>query len=61
MGWQPIETAPDTQKGCILLYCPGGEGVTFGFRSHPSGAWWGWHHDYLDIQPTHWMPLPEAP
>lgn len=61
MAWQPIATAPDTPKGCILLFCPGGEGVTCGYRWCSTTKWFGWHGDYLDIQPTHWMPLPDPP
>jgi len=59
--WQPIDTAPDTPKGVILLYCPPpGEGVTAGYRGGLM-QWRGWHDDYLDVQPTHWMPLPDPP
>ena len=54
--WQPIETAPRDGK-IILIY---GEdfGVTEGRCDQ--GYWLVfWYH--TDVNPTHWMPLPEPP
>lgn len=70
MNWQPIETAPKNQE--ILLYCPR-RGVVRGrwsdeiYARYPKPYWthdrerlFGVHETRED-QPTHWMPLPEAP
>ncbi len=70
MEWQPIETAP--KNADILLYCPR-RGVVCGrwsderYATKPKPYW---THDRERLfgvretredQPTHWMPLPEAP
>ena len=71
--WQPIETAPKDGRW-LLVYCPDGSNsynddpplfVTTAFFD---SEWRGgvWYHHYDDgvghyLQPTHWMPLPEAP
>jgi Lar family restriction alleviation protein len=68
-GWRPIETAPKSAlMGQILTYrhnSPnwtkgGGGGPHFqtSFWSARHELWVGWP---LNIQPTHWMPLPAAP
>jgi hypothetical protein len=53
--WQPIETAPKDHFTDVLLW--GVDlGVTIGFWSD------GWARiDGLDVDPTHWMPLPAPP
>lgn len=66
--WQPIETAP--KDNAILLYCPG----TYQARKIFMAKWHqpgnasnpGFWAPYDGIKarlanPTHWMPLPEAP
>lgn len=70
MEWQPIATAP--KDADVLLYCPR-RGVVRGkwddcrYARNPKPYW---SHDRerifgtretRDDQPTHWMPLPEAP
>lgn len=54
--WQPIETAPKIELAEVVLW--NGKTVC-------AGSWWegSWStlHDYIDPQPTHWMPLPEPP
>lgn len=70
MEWQPIETAP--KDADVLLYCPE-RGVVRGawrddkYSTKPRPYWtndreslWGKTWTRAD-QPTHWMPLPEAP
>ena len=72
MSWQPIETAPkDGRKvdlWCInhLHYAKAGQrvcNVDWGTVTD----WMGnerddWRHGHgEDLEPTHWMPLPEAP
>jgi len=61
MNWQTIDTAPNDGTR-ILVYEP--------FEPNIESAWW---NDELDMfwpcsnrgdfwrQPTHWMPLPDAP
>ena len=60
--WRPIETAP--KDGTQLLLCVGGWRFI---------GWWGQQYGNLyppswcegergeNLQPTHWMPLPDAP
>lgn len=60
-SWQEIETAPKDGQ-FVLLYCPApcGEVGVYGFTD-----WGGWlctNREYSPYpDPTHWMPLPEAP
>lgn len=54
--WQPIETAPKDGSS-ILLATPKGR-IADGFWSPVYGVW-SW--PYVMVEPTHWMPLPEAP
>ena len=69
MMWQPIETAP---KDRFLLLCgPSGYTTTprvFGtgcmYSDYHVGRWVDHANDDLSdwgFEPTHWMPLPEAP
>ncbi len=66
MTWQPIETAPRDGTR-ILLFQP--EEISRGRVLHRAvlGHWVacahsGWVSDGLQhAEPTHWMPLPEAP
>lgn len=67
MNWQPIETAPKQKEVLIFVphYCGHDTEPIFKARLQESG-WWG--HAWAigrripdDIQPTLWMPLPEAP
>ena len=65
MSWQPIETAPKDGT-TVIAYRP----TT---PPHIEGMYWvgendSWHWSYDGDspreggqQPTHWMPLPEAP
>jgi hypothetical protein len=74
MDWQPIETAPkdgtvidvwlgDADAPEVDFYC------TFGTRRSAGWQWrqgkfrpvHGMHVPVVGVQPTHWMPLPEAP
>lgn len=69
MVWQPIETAP---KDRFLLLC-GPSGYTTTPRVFVTGCMYSDYHvgrwvdhandDLSDwgFEPTHWMPLPEAP
>ena len=71
MDWQPIETMPPATP--VLLYYEK-LGVKYGFYDDIGTAdWWvadmspkceaGWSSPFWDNdhEPTHWMPLPEAP
>lgn len=69
--WQPIETAPKDGTD-ILLYLPGAAQCFSMIIGHWSAcdelpdddAWYPTTPhaaDSLDIDPTHWMPLPKAP
>ena len=56
--WRPIETAPRDEDYAEYLVSDGKRvcgAVIF------QGQWTDHFHDYLDPQPTHWMPLPPAP
>ena len=58
--WQPIETAPFVSgKRYLLIESPGIEIPFVGFRYNFGGAWF--HDGYDQVQPTHWMPLPQPP
>jgi len=68
--WQPIETAP--KDGTLVLtwsarLCCVARWKDYErepYKPHPSYRWYGWidGYDGEDIpDPTHWMPLPEAP
>ena len=52
--WQPIETAPPTE--CLVW----GPFCGFAVSTRDGNGEW-WEGDYRCIEPTHWMPLPEAP
>lgn len=70
MNWQPIETAPKNKD--ILLFCPR-HGVVRGkwnvckYHRNPKPYWTNDREALFGIisirndQPTHWMPLPDAP
>lgn len=59
--WQPIETAPRDDRN-VLLARDGR--VTAGWFDDLNDCWFEALDDgeeCIRIQPTHWMPLPEAP
>ena len=60
-GWQPIETAP-TDGTHILVFAPV-DGVVSSYFKH--GCWQRMTTVYAagrdGNEPTHWMPLPDAP
>lgn len=57
-GWQPIETAP---KGEVLLYFPRVYNERRREVTHSPMIKVGWAANFPHREPTHWMPLPEAP
>jgi hypothetical protein len=64
--WQPIETAPKVMSGTRYLgWCPGHGGVCFiswiedGYLSGPGDHWIS--GGAIQVEPTHWMPLPNPP
>ena len=57
-GWQPIETAP--KDGLVVLVYPNYHcAVTCGY--YVKGTWRDDLDKNFEIEPTHWMPLPEPP
>lgn len=61
--WQPMETAPKTDR---ILLCIGGEDWAIGSWNRDSFDGPQWEDDGLEpvafiVQPTHWMPLPYLP
>jgi hypothetical protein len=74
-GWQPIETAPKGAKGYSwmnLAWGPEGDqsagiGMRWGDRFFAVGTFYclGQQKQYefreIEVNPTHWMPLPDAP
>jgi hypothetical protein len=60
--WRPISEITKRHQGLVILFCPGDDtrgAVTAGYWTEH--GWFGWHDDYLDYQPSHWMLLPEPP
>ena len=63
-SWQPIETAPDYQT--VLIYVPPFDPMQ-GTKSGRFKTWMVGARSIIgrnlspDMQPTHWMPLPEPP
>lgn len=61
--WQPIETAPDNQD--VLVYCPDASEEARIMICHFFLG--DWHEQNpsigapLDVEPSHWMPLPSLP
>ena len=68
MGWNPIESAP-MDGTFVLLFCPGNaESIPIlaqfiEFEGDEDGGEWYEHGagPCLDVEPTHWFPLPELP
>lgn len=66
--WQPIETAPieafnKAEWFCahsprVLLWSGVAEIGAYGYTERGKGRWQSWRGN---INPTHWMPLPEPP
>ena len=55
--WQPIETSPRIELDDIIV---------FNGKFVQCGQWWegGWVDslsEWIEPQPTHWMPLPQPP
>jgi hypothetical protein len=71
-GWRPIDTAPEAQPilvnapaahrgldSCeVVVVCRIDGEITFWTNGGPNG---GDDLSFEDGEPTHWMPLPEAP
>ena len=63
--WQPIETAPRNGRPIFCwshdaAFC----GMWVGYWNALEGRWrdlWVSDEDEDNVQPTHWMPLPEPP
>lgn len=75
-GWQPIETASRDGWHAPILTCRMGEPARWfgdepvgGYAEPPEAAYWNeygdcWtpcHRPHDAWEPTHWMPLPDAP
>ena len=75
-SWQPIETAPKDGVEILLRddVCKTHSLGRWGKTNVGYEAWWAtadghsvietqsdFGIEYLEINPTHWMPLPEAP
>lgn len=63
MEWQPIDTAPKDGTRFLaawrrLIGTDWGY-VVMHYRDNRLLV--SWDHDYLNVKPTHWMPLPEPP
>ena len=63
--WQPIETAPKTDKDILVAYRDG----YFGDMAVTKTNWdevnnkWSklFSNEYIQDIPTHWMPVPKPP
>jgi hypothetical protein len=66
LGWQPIDTAPKDRSD-VWLFCPIEEPhQCVGFFSDGDGGYWEPSEKLVadvlfELNPTHWMPLPDAP
>ena len=59
-GWLPIGTAPHDGSSVLLLGQSGRHADGFWESAAYNGnGCWVWA--YVKCEPTHWMPLPEAP
>lgn len=62
MEWQPIETAP---KGQNIIICCAGKSLSIWIAYDAGQRKRIWFHKgskkKMFMEPTHWMPLPEAP
>lgn len=58
MSWQPIETAP--KFDLILVITKDRKFHTAYWDTYDGGTWWI-AGTTLQVRPSHWMPLPEAP
>lgn len=72
--WQPIETAPRNAVAC-LIFCPDAtepQIILAAYRRYqnsddPTDFHEGWYDFWdedapeLDVEPTHWVPLPKPP
>lgn len=65
--WQPIETAPK-DGSCLLLWLPDSatDTIVFGHWDSDFGGCWYERHGSesafpIDVEVTHWQPLPEPP
>lgn len=56
--WQPIETKPDNTDP-VLVWFEGGLQPVLVY--HNLRGWRISGVGYIEIKPTHWMPLPEPP
>lgn len=61
MEWQPIETAQKEWGVEVLLYDKKKGGVSIGSWWMPEAGGWLRTPGCARLNPTHWMPLPEAP
>lgn len=64
--WQPIETAPEPNKGQRTQFVVCGFGVRDGtYTTDPYCVWRTFDGDFArwphPFRPTHWMPLPAPP
>ena len=70
--WQPIETAPKDGTYIIAYFPSHGRREAYAESAYfvdleleddPGRGVWVWSQDGDEpqVQPTHWMPLPEAP
>lgn len=57
--WQPIAIAP-TDGTEVLVYVPRRLGALYASALNTTGKQW-WSRNLGDLQPSHWMPLPEPP
>lgn len=60
MEWQPIETAPKGNEEILVYHAMTDEQFVVWFNSKDE-RWQFSQHDQLKDNPSHWMPLPEAP
>ena len=60
MTWQPIETAPRDGSE-ILLWDKEFEACAVGYFFEPFAQWVAFPGCTEEVNPTHWMPLPQPP
>ncbi len=59
--WQPIETAPKDGTSVLGYWLGGKHDCAIHAVKFHKGRWWEPNEDFRLSEPTHWMPLPDAP
>ena len=56
--WRPIQEVSKPHDGLYTLW--NGK-ISWGYFNADYGNWWDWTEDYMDIQPTLYLLVPNPP